>query len=43
MEENSIPKGVLYIKQDTKRLRGRPRNGWKDEVGEDGRLVGGEG
>jgi len=25
------------------RLRGRPRNGWQDEVREDGRLVGGKG
>jgi len=24
------------------RLRGRPRNGWQDEVSEDGRLFGGE-
>jgi hypothetical protein len=27
----------------TTRLRGRPRNMWKDEVREDGRIVGGEG
>jgi len=27
----------------TTRLRGRPRNRWKDEVREDGRIVGGEG
>jgi hypothetical protein len=27
----------------TRRLRGRPRNRWQDEVREDGRLVGGEG
>ena len=25
------------------RLRGRPRNRWKDEMEEDGRLVGGKG
>jgi hypothetical protein len=25
---------------ETTRLRGRPRNGWQDEVREDGRIVG---
>jgi hypothetical protein len=33
MKENRIPKRVLYIKLGTKRLRGRPRNRWQDEVG----------
>jgi hypothetical protein len=42
MEENSIPKKVLYMNLDT-RLRGGPRNRWQDEVREDGRPVGGEG
>jgi hypothetical protein len=27
---------------ETKRLRGRPRNSWQDEVREDGRIVGEE-
>jgi hypothetical protein len=27
---------------ESTRPRGRPRNGWKDEVSEDGRIVGGE-
>ena len=27
---------------ETTRLKGRPRNRWKDEVREDGRLVGGK-
>ena len=27
----------------TRRLRGRPRDRWQDEVREDGRIVGGEG
>ena len=40
MEENRIPKIVLYMNVGTIRLRGRPRNGW---VKEDGRIVGGEG
>jgi hypothetical protein len=43
MEENRIPKRVLYMNLETKRLRGRPRNRWKDEVLVDGRIVGGEG
>jgi hypothetical protein len=43
MEENRIPKKVLYMNLRTKRLRGRPRNRWQDEVREDGRIVGGEG
>jgi len=28
---------------ETTRLRGRPRNGWQEEVREDGRLDGGKG
>jgi len=43
MEENRIPKGVLYINLGTTRLRGRPRNRWQDGVRDDGRIVGGEG
>jgi hypothetical protein len=41
MEGNRIPKRVSYMNLET-RLRDRPRNGWQDEVREDGRLVGGE-
>ena len=40
MEENRIPKRVLYINLETIRSRGRPRNGWLDEVREDERMVG---
>jgi hypothetical protein len=43
MEENRIPKRVLYMNLGTTRLRGRPRNRWQDEVREDGQRVGGEG
>jgi hypothetical protein len=43
MEENRIPKRVLYINLGATRLRGRPRNRWQDEVREDGRIVVGEG
>jgi hypothetical protein len=41
MEENRIPKGVLYMNLET-RPRSRPRNRWQDEVREDGRTAGGE-
>ena len=43
MEENRIPKTVLYTHLGTTSLNGRPRNRWHDEVREDGRIVGGEG
>jgi len=43
MEENRIPKSVLYMNLGTTILKGRPRNRWQDEVREDGRIVGGEG
>ena len=43
MEENRIPRKVLYMNLEATRLRGRPRNRWQDEVREDGRLVGGKG
>jgi len=43
MEENRIPRGVLYMNLGTRRLRGRRRDRWQDEVREDGRIVGGEG
>jgi hypothetical protein len=42
MEEDRLPptQKVLYMKLETTRLRGRPRNRPQDEVREDGRLVG---
>ena len=43
MEENRIPKRVLYMNLEATRLRGRPRTRWQDEGRENGRLVGGEG
>jgi hypothetical protein len=42
MEENRIPKRVLYMNLETTRLSGRPRNKWQDEVKEDGKIVGRE-
>ena len=38
-----FPKKVFYMNLETKRLRGRPRNRWQDEVRKDGRLAGGIG
>jgi hypothetical protein len=43
MKENRIPKRVLYMNLETRRLRSRPRNRWQDEVREDRRIVGGVG
>jgi hypothetical protein len=43
MEENRIPKRVLNTNLESTRPRGRPRNGWQDEMRADGRIVGGEG
>jgi hypothetical protein len=42
MEENKIPKRVLYMNLKTTRPRSRQRNRWQDEVREEGRIVGGE-
>jgi hypothetical protein len=43
MEENRIPKRVLYMNLETTILRGGLRNRWQDEVREGGKIVGGEG
>jgi hypothetical protein len=43
MEENRIPKRILYMNLETTSLRGRTRNRWQDEVREDGRIMGGKG
>jgi hypothetical protein len=40
MEDNRIPKKVLYMNLVTTMLTGRPRNRWQDEVRKDGRLDG---
>jgi hypothetical protein len=42
MEDNRIPKRVLYMNLKTTTLRDGPRNRWQDEVREDRRLVGGK-
>jgi hypothetical protein len=38
MEENGIPKRVLYMNLEST----RPRNRWQDKIRKDGRIVGGE-
>jgi hypothetical protein len=43
MEENRIPKKVIYMNFEATRLRSRPSNRWQDDMREDGRLVGGKG
>jgi hypothetical protein len=43
MQENRIPKRVLYMNLESTSPRGRSRNRWQDELGEDGRIAGGEG
>jgi hypothetical protein len=35
MEENRIPKTVLFMNSESTRTRGRPRNKWQDAVRED--------
>jgi hypothetical protein len=42
MEENRIPRKMLYMNLAMMRLRGRASNRWQDEVREDRRLVGGK-
>jgi len=39
MEENRIPKRILYMNLGTSSLRGRPRNRWQSEVRENGRKL----
>jgi hypothetical protein len=41
-EESRIPKTVLYMKLESTRQRGSPRNRWQDELREDGRIIGRE-
>jgi hypothetical protein len=42
MEENRIPQKSIDMKLEATRPTGRPRNRWKDEVREDGSIVGRE-
>jgi hypothetical protein len=40
MEENRIPKTVFYMNSESTRPRDRQRNKCRDEVRENGRMVG---
>jgi hypothetical protein len=42
IDEDRIPKRVLYMNLEITRPRDRPQNRWQDEVWEDGRIFGGE-
>jgi hypothetical protein len=42
MEENRIPKSVLYMNLESIRRTCRTINKWQDDVKENGRIVGGE-
>jgi hypothetical protein len=42
VEENRISKIILYMNLESTRPRGRPRNGCKNEVRVDGRIVAGK-
>jgi hypothetical protein len=39
LEENRIPKRVLYMNLEITRPRGRPRNRWQDEVRKDVKII----
>jgi hypothetical protein len=39
MEEDRIPKRVLYMNFETRRPRGRPRNRWQDKARKDRRIM----
>jgi hypothetical protein len=39
MEENRIPKRVLYMNLEITRPRGRPRNRWQDQVRADVKII----
>jgi hypothetical protein len=43
MKGNRIPQKILHMNLEATTLGSRPRNRWKDNVTNDGRLVGGKG
>jgi hypothetical protein len=40
MEENSMPRRLMYIQPEGPRKVGRPRANWRDDVGKDARMLG---
>jgi hypothetical protein len=40
MEEDRMPKTIFTQKFELRRRRGRPRKGWREEVGRDPQLLG---
>jgi hypothetical protein len=39
MKDDRTPNKVFYMNLETKKLKGRPINGWQEEVREDGKLT----
>jgi hypothetical protein len=40
MDENCMPRGLMYVQPEGLRKVGRPRARWRDEVGKDARMLG---
>jgi hypothetical protein len=40
MEENSMPRRLMYMQQEGPRKVGRPRARWRDDVEKDARMLG---
>ena len=39
MEENSVPRRLMYMQPEGPRKEGRPRARWRDDVGKDARML----
>jgi hypothetical protein len=40
MEENSMPRRLMYMQPEGPRKVGRPRTRWRDDVGKNARMLG---
>jgi hypothetical protein len=40
MDENCMPRRLMYVQQEGLRKVGRPRTRWRDEVRKDARMLG---